>query len=43
MGITVGDDFLDFCDKKGLYKHVNDFERLGPYDRLKLRLKGGDC
>ena len=42
MDITVGDDFLDLCDQKCLYKHVYDFEWLLTYVRLQLRVKGED-
>ena len=42
VDITVGGDFLGFCDQKSSYKHVSDFGRLRTYDRLKLRIEDND-
>jgi len=42
LDITAGGNFLGLCDQKSSYKHVSDFGWLWSYDRLKLRIEGGN-
>jgi hypothetical protein len=37
MDINAAYDFLGFCDKKRLYKYMNE------YGRLQLRAQSKDC
>ena len=40
--VTLGNDSMSDSKQKSSYEHGSDFERLGSYDRLKLRIEGND-